>query len=189
MSTPTIQIVIATFPQVEEAERALKAVQHARANQGAEIIDAAVVRKDAHNKLHVHETGDVTGGRGATVGGILGGVLGLLAGPGGLVVGAAVGAAVGGAAAKVWDTGIPHKRLEQIGAALQPGNAALVVLTEAGYATFLETVIGADAPIVVESMNAAQAEELGHAHQVALKALNLGESLADGGMASASGTK
>lgn len=189
MSSQTIQILIATFPHVQDAERALEQVQQARANQGAEVIDAAVVRKDEHNKLRIHETEDVTGGRGATVGGILGGVLGLLAGPGGLVVGAAVGAAVGGAAAKVWDTGIPHKRLEAIGAALEPGNAALVVLTEQGSAPFLETVIGADAPIVVENMNAEQAQELGHAHEVALKALNLGDSLADGGMASPSGTK
>ncbi|MBI4670459.1 MAG: DUF1269 domain-containing protein [Chloroflexi bacterium] len=186
MSTQTIQILIATFPQVEPAEHALEQVHKARADQGAEVIDAAVVKRDASNKLHIHETAGVTGGRGATIGGILGGVLGLIAGPGGLVAGAAVGALVGGAAAKALDAGIPHRRLKEIGNALQPGNAALVVLTEQGYAPFLETIIGAGAEIVTESMNAQAAQELGHAHDVARKALNLGESLADGGLASAS---
>lgn len=181
-----IQILIATCPDTATAENKLQLVLTARAEQGVEVIDAAVVQRDTHNKLHIHETADVSGKRGAAVGGILGGVLGLIAGPGGLVAGAAVGALVGGTAAHVFDTGIPHKRLEEIGNALKPGNAALVVLTEAGFANFLQSLV--DAPgieIAVEYMNADAARQMGHDHDVALKALTLGESLADGGMASA----
>src|SRR4051812_45790302 len=94
-----IQIIIATYPNPTTAERARKALETAKRDQGVEVHDAAVVRRDENGKLHIHETEDVTGGRGAAVGGILGGVLGILAGPGGVVVGAAVGAIVGGATA------------------------------------------------------------------------------------------
>lgn len=185
MSAENIQILIATCPNPGAAEAKLKAVLEARAEQGVEVADAAVVRRDEHNKLKIHETEDLTGGRGAAVGGLLGGVIGLLAGPGGVVMGATVGALVGGATARVFDTGIPHRRLEEIGNALTPGKAALVVLTEAGYVAFLETVVGEPGiEIVVESMNPQAAQELAHEHDVAVKALTMGDSLANGGMVS-----
>src|SRR5205814_4753225 len=116
--------------------------------------DAAVVRRDEHGKLHIHETVDVGGGRGAAVGGILGGVLGVIAGPAGIVAGAALGAAVGGAAASVLDIGIRHKRLEEIGATLEPRHAALVILTEQGFVPFIETLINSQgAETVTESLS------------------------------------
>ncbi len=185
MSAETIQILIATCPDTTIAERKLEAVQNARTEQGIPIMDAAVVRRDEHNKLRIHETADVSSGRGAAVGGILGGVLGLIAGPGGVVAGAAVGAIIGGAAAHAFDAGIPHKRLQEIGNALKPEQAALVILTETGYAEFLETLIGGpEIEFVAESIDAQAAEQLGHNHDVALKAIHMGEALADGGMAS-----
>lgn len=42
-------------------------------------------RRDQKNKLHIKETGDWGGGKGAVVGGPLGGAIGLLAGPVGLI--------------------------------------------------------------------------------------------------------
>ena len=182
-----IQILIATCPDTVTAEAKLKQIQTARTEQGVDFMDAAVVQRDGRNKLHIHETADVSGRRGAAVGGILGGVLGLIAGPGGMVAGAAVGALVGGAAAHVIDTGIPHKRLAEIGNALGAGKAALVMLTDAGSAPYLQALVeGPEIDIAIETMNAEAAHQLGHDHDVALKALTLGNSLADGGMASAS---
>ena len=88
------------------------------------------------------------------------------------------------------DTGIPHKRLEAIGASLKPNEAALVVLTEAGFAPYVQELIGgAGVAIASETMNAAAAQQLGHDHDVAVKALTLGDALADGGMASATDEK
>jgi uncharacterized membrane protein len=181
----SIQILIAKYPDMSAAEIALDKVFAARENQGVEIRDAAVVSRAEDGKLHIHETEDVTGGRGAAVGGILGAVLGILAGPAGVVAGAAVGAAVGGVAAKAIDTGIPHKRLEEIGNSLKPQGAALVVLTEAGFLDFIQTLIGGEGvEFMTESMSTQAAQELGHEHDVALKALKMGDALAEGGMAS-----
>lgn len=178
-----IQIVIAKYPHVSAAEAGLGVLQAAKRDQGVDLIDAAVVSRKPDGKLHIHETEDVTPGRGATVGGILGGVLGIVAGPAGIVTGAAIGAVVGGATAELWDSGIPHKRLTEIGKGLSPGRAALVVLTETGYISFLESLLGGSGvELTTEAMNAEAARQLGHDHEVALKALTLGEALADGGM-------
>lgn len=180
-----IQILIAKYPNVAAAESALKKLQNARDTQGIALYDAAVVWRTHDDKLHIHETVDVTGGRGAAVGGILGGVLGIIAGPAGVVAGAAVGAAVGGAAAKVFDSGIPKERLETIGAELEMERAALVLLTEAGYVEFLKDLIGgADVEILAEAMNAVAANEMGREYDVAVRALKMGDALAEGGMAS-----
>lgn len=185
MSAEIIQILVANYGDTAIAQTKLEAVLQARADRGVDVMDAAVVRRDAHNKLHIHETADVSGGRGAAVGGVLGGVLGLIAGPGGLVAGAAVGALIGGATARVFDTGIPHKRLQEIGSALAPENVALVVLCPVGFTPFLQTLMEEPGvPVAVESMNAQAARQLAHDHDVALKALNMGNSLADGGMTS-----
>lgn len=181
--TDVIQILIVKYPNTDKAEAALKKVRESKENQGVEIYDAAVVRKGDKGELRIHETEDVTGGRGATAGGMLGGVIGLIAGPAGVVAGAALGAAVGGAAASMFDSGIPHERLKEIGESLQPGSAALVILTEAGFVDFVKTVVDAEgAEIHAETMNAVHAQELGHDHDVALKALSMGDALATGGM-------
>lgn len=177
-----IQILVAKYPDADSAEAALKSLQEAKENQGVEIDDAAVVRRDDKGKLHIHETADVTGRRGAEVGGILGAVLGIIAGPAGMLAGAAIGATVGGATASVLDTGIPHKRLTEIGQGLAPHTGALVILTEAGFVPFIETIIGGDdVRILAETMNAQAAAQMAHDHEIALKALRMGDALADGG--------
>src|SRR5581483_3525916 len=178
MTGETIRILIATYPNAPAAEEGLKKLEAAKRDQGVDIIDAAVVRRDDTNQLHIHETEDVTGRRGAAVGGILGGVLGIMAGPGGLVAGTAVGAVVGAVAASALDTGIPHKRLTEIGDQLKPGSAVLVILTEAGFSSFIESALGDEGVnLHSEVMDTEAARQLGHAHDVALKALNLGEAL------------
>src|SRR5262249_13748671 len=127
MSDP-IQILIAKYPTADAANQALKKLLAAKENQGVEVHDAAVVSRELSGKLHIHDTQDVSGGRGAAIGGILGAVIGIIAGPAGVVVGAAAGAAVGGVTAHTVDTGIPHKRLQEIGESLSPDGTALVIL-------------------------------------------------------------
>lgn len=185
-----IEILIAKFPNPEAAESALKQLNKEREKENIQFADAAVVRRAQDGKLRIHETHDVSSGRGATVGGILGGILGILAGPAGFVAGAAAGAVVGGAAARLIDLGIPHNRLEEIGSGLEPKHAALVILTDAEDAELIQSAIRAeDVEFHLETMNAQAAHELGREHEVALKALTLGEALADGGMASANNSE
>src|SRR3974377_1363516 len=103
MSDVPVQVVIAAFKDENTASEALKALKEAR-NQGLiKIVDAAVLRKDAQGKLHIKETADMGGGKGAVIGGVAGGVIGLLAGPGGW--GALGGGVGGGRGGEVHDGG------------------------------------------------------------------------------------
>lgn len=185
MEAQDIQVLVAPYPDEHAAEVALQVVERARRDQGLQLLDAAVVRRGTgpRGRLHIHETSEVTGGRGAIVGGVFGGVLGILAGPAGIAAGAALGAVVGGAAATMLDSGIPHHQLDAIGKSLQPGSAALVALVPAGAAAFV-TGLFPDVEIATETLDAESARRIGHDHDVAVRALQMGEALADGGMAS-----
>ena len=65
--------------------------------------------KDDKGKLHIKETADMGGGKGATIGGVAGGVIGAIAGAA-LAGPVLVGALVGGLAAKLKDSGFDNDR-------------------------------------------------------------------------------
>ena len=89
MSDNPIQLVVAAFQDEKSAKAALKELKAAQKAKMIKIESAAVLRKDKKGKLHIKETGDLSGGQGAMFGGALGLTLGILAGPGALVAGAA----------------------------------------------------------------------------------------------------
>lgn len=130
MSNAPVQLVVAAFQEEEAADQALKELKAAQREKLIDIQDAAVIRRDENNKLHIKETADPGGGKGAAAGGAVGALIGLIGGPAGVVVGAAAGALVGGVTAKVVDSGIPDYRLEQIGEGLTPGTSAIVGIIE-----------------------------------------------------------
>ena len=108
----------------------MDSLKQAKKEHLAKIKEAAVVRRDANNKLHIKERGDISTGRGAAGGATVGAIVGLFGGPIGAVVGGAVGAAIGGLASKLIDTGIRDDKLRQLGESLTPGSSALVALVE-----------------------------------------------------------
>lgn len=122
------QIVVAAFNDESTADQAMQALKAASKEQDFQIQDIAVVRRDENNKIHIKETGDIGGGKGAVLGGIAGGIVGLIAGPLAIVTSAIGGALVGGLVAKFWDTGIKNETLQSLGNALQPGTSAIVAV-------------------------------------------------------------
>jgi uncharacterized membrane protein len=110
--------VVAAFTDEAGASRALEALKATRKEQLSGIKDAAVIQRGMDNTLHIHETGDMSGGKGATVGGIAGAAIGILAPPA-ILVASAAGAAIGGLAAKLRDSGFRDERLREIGESLK----------------------------------------------------------------------
>mgnify|MGYP006944228141 CR=1 FL=1 len=97
MSDVPVQVLIAAFGEEKAADEALSELKQAKWAGLIGIQNAAVLRRDEKNKLHVKELKDWGGGKGAAFGGAVGAVLGVLTGPGILVAGAAgEGVAVGG---------------------------------------------------------------------------------------------
>ena len=93
-----VAVLVAAFDESNEAEDALAMLKTRVAEGKITIKVAGVISRDEQDKLHIHETGDLSGKRR--------GLLGWL----GLV-----------------DTGIANEKLDEIGRVLGAGNSVLVV--------------------------------------------------------------
>ena len=124
-----VQVIVAAFDDESSANAALDDLKKAKKERLIGIQAAAVLRKDADGKLHIKETADMGGRKGATMGGVAGAAIGLIAGPA-LIVPAAVGALVGGLASKWRDSGFSDERLKKLGEGLKPGSSAIVAVVE-----------------------------------------------------------
>jgi uncharacterized membrane protein len=123
-------VIVASFEDDNIAENAMRDLKMDKRGRLIEFKDAAIVIRDEDNKIHIKETGDLSGGRGALYGGAIGALVGLIAGPIGAVIGGAAGVVVGGITAKKFDAGIPDERLTEIGASLQPGSSVILAVVE-----------------------------------------------------------
>jgi len=81
MSDVPVQLIVAAFPDEKAADGALKELKRAKKQKLIKIENAAVIRKDQKGKLHIKETADLGGGKGAAIGGVAGAAIGLIAGP------------------------------------------------------------------------------------------------------------
>jgi len=171
MSNVPVELIVAAFGEEKAAKAALKELKEAKKAKLIDIVDAAVIRRDEKNKLHIKETGDLTGGQGAMFGGALGLTLGILAGPGALIAGAA-GALIGGVAAKLRDSGFSDDRLKEIGEALKPGTSAIVAVVEHKWVGELENLMAeAGADVLTETLKEEIATQLGEGNEIAFSAV------------------
>jgi uncharacterized membrane protein len=171
MSEVPVQLIVAAFDDEKAADEALKALKQAKRERLIGIENAAVLRKDAKGKLHIRETADMGGGKGAVIGGVAGAAIGLLAGPL-LVVPAAVGALVGGLAAKLVDAGFPNDRLKELGEGLKPGSSAIIAVVEHRWVDEIRREMEqAGADMMVAELKADIASQLEAGHDVAYSAL------------------
>lgn len=157
MSDVPLQIIVAAFQEEDAADAALKTLKEAKKEKLISIDNAAVIRKDEDGKLHIKETADMGGGKGAGVGVLVGGAIGLIGGPLGVAVGGALGAAVGGLTAKLYDGGFKDDRLREIGSSLTPGTSAIVAVIEHRWVADLERELAEEGADV---MTAALAEDI-----------------------------
>jgi uncharacterized membrane protein len=165
-----MQIIVAAFNDEKTANEALKGLKQASRAGIIKIQDAAVLRRDAKNKLHIKETGDMGGGKGAVLGGVAGAVVGLLAGP--VVLVGAAGALIGGLAAKLRDSGFSNQRLNQLGAALKPGSSAIVAVVEHTWVEAVQKELEKQATqVLTEQISADIAAQLEAGKDVAYSAL------------------
>ena len=172
MSDIPVELIVAAFGQEKAAKAALKELKAAKRAKLIDIIDAAVIRRDQKDKLHIQETGDLSGGQGAMFGGALGLTLGILAGPGALVAGAA-GALIGGIASKLRDSGFSDERLKTIGEALKPGTSAIIAIVEHKWVAELEDLMAeAGADVMTEALKDEIAAQLGEGKEIAFSALS-----------------
>lgn len=183
MSDIPVQVLIAAFNEEKAADEALSELKAAKWAGLIGIQNAAVLRRDEKDKLHVKELKDWGGGKGAVFGGALGAVLGVLTGPG-IVVAGAAGALIGGLAAKLRDSGFSNERLNTIGESLQPGTSAIVAIIEHKWVAELEREMAeAGADVLTESIASDIAAQLEAGREVAYTALSSSDAFAAGRVA------
>jgi uncharacterized membrane protein len=159
VSTATVQVFMAAFPDETEAATALTDVRAMDRAGSIKLIDAVVLVRDTEGKVTFHEVGDPGTGTWAKRGAIAGGLAGLIFPPS-LIAGALVGAAGGGVWGKIRDKGFSDKDLKQMGESLLPGTSAILAIAEDkvvdhllegldGYRTIARHGLDADAAAVI----------------------------------------
>jgi len=171
MSDVPVELIVAAFNDEKAADAALKQLKQASKEKLIKIENAAVLRKDQKGKLHIKETADMGGGKGAVVGGVAGATIGLIAGPL-LIVPAAVGALVGGLTAKLRDSGFSDERLEKLGEGLTPGSSAIIAVVDHTWVAAVEEQLAQEgADVMTAQLQADIASQLEAGHDVAYSAL------------------
>jgi len=171
MSEVPVELIVAAFQDEKGADAVLKELKQAKREKLIGIDNAAVIRKDEKGKIHIKETAQIGGGKGAAMGAATGAAIGIIAGPL-LVVPAAVGALVGGLAAKARDVGFSDERLEKVGEGLTPGSSAIIAVVEHKWVDQLQKELEEmEADVVTEALSADINEQLEKGHEVSYSAI------------------
>lgn len=118
-------LVAIAYPDVATAERVRGRLDEAMRARIIELDDAVIVTRDQGGKVKLHQATSAVGA-GAAGGALWGGLIGLLfLAP---LLGMAVGAAAGAAGGALADYGVDDSFMKDLGAKLEPGGAALILL-------------------------------------------------------------
>jgi uncharacterized membrane protein len=121
-------LVAIAYPDMATAERVRQELIEASKEHLVRLEDAVVVEHRPDGKIKLHQAMSTTGA-GAAGGALWGGLIGLLfLAP---LFGMAVGAASGAIGGKMADVGVNDDFMKTLGARLQSGGAALIVLGSA----------------------------------------------------------
>jgi uncharacterized membrane protein len=121
-------LVAIAYPDVDTAQRVRGELVQATKEHLLELEDAVVVEHRPDGKIKLHQAMS-PGGAGAAGGALWGGLIGLIfLAP---LFGMAIGAAAGGVAGKMTDVGVNDDFMKNLGAKLEAGGAALIVLGRA----------------------------------------------------------
>ena len=129
MSDNPIQIFIAVYGDEVMAKQSLKDFEAMDREGSIDLIDAAVVVRNADGKVKFEETADPSGKKWAKRGAIAGGLVGLIFPPS-LIASAIVGGGAGGIWGKVRDKGFKDEDLKAIGDSMEPGTSAIIAIAE-----------------------------------------------------------
>lgn len=133
------KFAVITFDDVTKADIFLKGIKDLENAQQLKVIDAVVVTKNEMGKVKIHETTDMTVGKGAAGGSLLGFVVGFFFG--GPIGGALLGAAAGALLGKKLDLGISQDKVEAVEEAMQPGSSAIFLELEAKHVDVIAAMV------------------------------------------------
>ena len=151
-------LIAIAYPDVATADAVRRELIQASKERLVELDDAVVVEHQPDGKIKLHQAGS-TAGAGAAGGALWGGLIGLIF----LVplLGMAVGAASGALGGKLTDVGVDDDFMTDLGARLQSGGAALILLgSSSARDKVIERVKGYGGEIIQTSLSRDAEEHL-----------------------------
>jgi uncharacterized membrane protein len=121
-------LIAMTFDGETVAADALLSLRDLQASDDLDLEDTAVIVRDRNGEIKLHNELSGATEKGLVAGGLVGAILGFAFPIAGLVVGAAGGALV----ARLLGSGVKPGFAKEIGATLQPGSSALVLVVRQG---------------------------------------------------------
>lgn len=119
------QLIAIVYPTEQRAREVIASIHRMRDAHVIELIDACYVTKDAHERVELHQTVNLTA-HGAFTGAFWGSLIGLLfLNP---LVGLVAGAATGAVTGRLSDYGISDEFMKRLGKEMEPEKAAVFVL-------------------------------------------------------------
>jgi uncharacterized membrane protein len=122
-------LVAVAYPDQATAEDVVGTLARLQTEHLITLEDAVVVTRNQDGKVKLHQSNKLAAG-GAVGGALWGGLIGLIFFV--PLLGMAVGAASGAAAGALTDVGVDDNFMKDLGAKLQPGGAAVIVLAHSG---------------------------------------------------------
>ena len=139
MSDEQKDVVIAAYLFEDLAKKDFEAVLKLAADKAITVEGVVLVQKDAAGEVHVQETGDHLGRKGAKLGGGVGLAVGLLAPP--LLAAGVVGAAVGGLTGKFAKHRLESGIAEKMDTALPAGSRGVIAVYDSGGADSVDKAL------------------------------------------------
>src|SRR3954454_20608890 len=118
-------LVAIAYPDRTTAEEVVGTLARLQTEHMITLEDAVVVTHESDGKIKLHQTKKLAA-TGAAGGALWGGLIGLIFFV--PLLGMAIGAATGAATGALTDVGVDDKFMKNLGANLEPGGAALIVL-------------------------------------------------------------
>jgi len=158
--TKSVQLLAAVYPDEEHAKTTIDMLHDMHRAANIDLVDSAMITKDAEGKIKVHETKELTTAKGARRGAIIAGVVGLIYPPS-LIGSALVGGVIGAVAGRIRDTGIKNPQLKEIADKLEPGKAAVIALVaEESTLAAQNALAGYEGTLVIQALDEATVKEL-----------------------------
>jgi uncharacterized membrane protein len=158
MSDDKKDVLIAAYLIEDLAKRDFDAVVKLAEDKAVSLEGIVLVRKDSDGEVHVTETGDHLGRRGAKAGGGVGLVVGLFAPP--LLAATAVGAAAGAVTGKFARHRLESGIGEKMDAALPPGSGGVIAVYDSDGAAAVDDALGNAVKKSVAHIDGIKAKEL-----------------------------
>ena len=158
MSDEPLDVLIAVYLIPDLAKQDFDGLVKLLEDKQVESDGVVLVSKDAEGEVHVEETGDHLGKKGAKVGGGAGLALGLFAPP--LLAATAVGAAAGGLMGKFARKRVSAGIGEKMDEALPPGSAGVIAVYDHAHADVVDKTLANAIRRSTAQIDKASAKEL-----------------------------